>query len=291
MLQGAKVVLTSSNPLEYERGRMHIDNSRVYLKKTLREKTLFYFNEVVSLDHKGRKLAVKLPGKALFFDFGRYGDDAMPIKRAFAQALGLPLPQYESRFSDTKVFAYGSGLGAVAVLLGLLNLCTEGAKRDAPSVDSSDSRTLVNEVPSSTVPNTTAPFKPSALIAQLEKSVGGADPGIKGWRRMDLADGTERWMAEINLTAVELTPSSVTVLSALVKDSDVTAQQALIAMGKVNLAVFGEDAKEGATGNLLGLIKESTERKDQKHRRDFRGYSLEMMMLSTTGQMVYSISK
>ena len=287
MLERVNVTVTSNAKLfDFDRGKILVENSRVFLKKLVRKRELFSIDDIVSLEHRRWKLAVNLPGKTYVIDFGKFGNDATPLKKAFADLVSTPLPEYRPQFRDTKLFVYGSRIAAFFAVIGLINICSE------MKTSTNDADVYTETVEAAAPPSKIhkGPFEPTTLVDRLTKPVDANDSGIKNWERRDLADGTERWMATKGLTAFEITPIKVTVLSALTKGSDESAAGALLAMGKANLAVFGAASREEATGHLMALISAATTHKDISQKRKLLRHDLQMILHSTTGQLVYTIS-
>ena len=113
--------------------------------------------------------------------------------------------------------------------------------------------------------------------------------GLSGWKRSDLADGTERWLLQDQVRMYEITPMKLLVMAGVANDAPATAVDALLAMQRLNVVAFPDDSKSAAQMVLDMVKKVSADPEEPVVRR--RGkYRATMKMLRELGLISYSIS-
>ncbi len=130
-LQGVKVSVSRDGKFaETETGKLQIEGSKIILKKLLGKKEQFDLEHVQSLEHKGGKLIVRLPGIFFVIDFLKPAKEALKFKEAFAQLAGVQLPEYEHKVTIHKEHVV-SAVVLVVVVLAIVYFCGGDEKESA----------------------------------------------------------------------------------------------------------------------------------------------------------------
>ena len=126
-LQRVKVSVSRRGKLiETNSGRLHLDGSRLYLKKLFGKEDLFKLSAVEALEHRGKRLTARLPGTFFVVEFvHREKEEVLRYKRAFSTLTGLPISGDPNKFHIEKSHLVTAG----AVLLVLVLSLSGGVKR------------------------------------------------------------------------------------------------------------------------------------------------------------------
>lgn len=131
-LQGLKVSVSKDGKRSAtQSGKLLIEGNRLLLKKLIRKKELFDLQAVQALEHKGRKLVVRLPLNFFVIDFKKPAKEALAYKEAFSRLVGVPLPAPVKSFEFTKTHLVAVLLfGVISLIVAVVH---DGPRRSSGS--------------------------------------------------------------------------------------------------------------------------------------------------------------
>jgi hypothetical protein len=179
-LEGMKVSVSREGKFgETQSGKISLDSGRFGLKKLLRTKDLFGLDAVQALEHRGKRLVVRVPGTFFVIEFsGQNKDDTQHAKTLLAQSTGVAITGDANAFVLEKEHMIGGAVVAFALLFALA-----GGGKDKPV--STDAAT--NAATPVVAPATKKAADPTADMARTLWTIdGGSRPQAEYRGLLDL---------------------------------------------------------------------------------------------------------
>ncbi len=123
-LQGTKVSIAQEGKLlKTENGKILISQTQLSLKGLIFTKDICDLSQVNSLEHKGRKLILRLPETFYVVDFMVFGKEADALKAKFSSLLNLPLEKQQKKLLNItpKQAAIAGVCFVVLTVIGILS--------------------------------------------------------------------------------------------------------------------------------------------------------------------------
>ncbi len=115
------------------------------------------------------------------------------------------------------------------------------------------------------------------------------DLGFKEWKRMDLGDGTERWLAKASNLTCELTPNYIGILE--ITTAGKMGAECRQAIEVINRLIFPDNYKTVNNTILDSLIQLSAFHLDQKQMIIYGRFHLELSNKPTFENIYYEVSE
>ena len=166
------------------------------------------------------------------------------------------------------------------------------ATRSARARASRPARREAAPGPAAIAPNGTyfGSFDVARVADRMREQRSAADPGVRHWRKSQLANGDQRWWSEVGGARYEVRPDAVAVATTLAAGSRGVTRVARAGVLRINTAVFAVKG-EAVTQTVLPFLRSVAA--DASGRtaiaRRVEGRTVRVQRLPAQGLLVYSI--